>query len=404
VTDTAGETPVEFKPEQQATRRSTIPVGAPIDTPIKLEASAGPVVWSAIIGANVLLLFLLQKVLWLVVPFLLGLILYYLLFPVLTRLMYRGMSRAAAANVTMVAFVLTIAIIALIVLPNSLQHMLDWKTSTEKYLVGGVAFLDRSLRAIERNWPYMAHAQIADKTNAKLNEITGNAQQYLEPVALTIASWLPSILLTPFLAFFLLRDGGRLQHMLAAAVPNAFFEKTLFLMHEVDRTTRAYFVGLMKLTALDTATLGLGLWVMGMPSPLGIGLLCAVLSWLPYFGSVVGGLLVVLIAATDFPNSPGMAYTAIGLFAAVRMLDDFVYMPITIGKSLHMHPVVTVMMLVIGGEVAGISGLMLALPLLGVVMVIGETIGKVVTDPRLMARYRHAKDLRGLQAKADLIA
>ena len=131
-------------------------------------------------------------------------------------------------------------------------------------------------------------------------------------------------------------------------------------------------------------------------------MLCAVLSWLPYFGSVVGGLLVVLIAATDFPNSPGMAYMAVGLFATVRMLDDFVYMPITIGKSLHMHPVVTVMMLFIGGAVAGISGLMLALPLLGVVMVIGETIGKVVTDQRLMARYRHAKQLRVMQAKADL--
>ena len=221
-------------------------------------------------------------------------------------------------------------------------------------------------------------------------------------MVLGLAAWTPSLLLTPFLAFFFLRDGGRLQHMLAAAVPNAFFEKTLYLMHEVDRTTRAYFVGLMKLTLLDTITLALGLKIMGMPSALGLGLLCAVLAWLPYFGSVAGGLLVVLVAATDFPNSPGMAYAAIGLFAFVRLLDDFVYMPITIGKSLHMHPVLTVMMLFIGGAVAGISGLMLALPLLGVVMVIGETIGKVVTDQRLMARYRHSRHLRVTQARADL--
>jgi predicted PurR-regulated permease PerM len=59
-------------------------------------------------------------------------------------------------------------------------------------------------------------------------------------------------------------------------------------------------------------------------------------------------------------------------------------------------------MLFIGGAVAGISGLMLALPLLGVVMVVGETIGKVVTDRRLMARYRHAKQLRTTVASADL--
>jgi hypothetical protein len=59
-------------------------------------------------------------------------------------------------------------------------------------------------------------------------------------------------------------------------------------------------------------------------------------------------------------------------------------------------------MIFAGGAVAGISGLMLVLPVLGVVMVCGETIGKVVTDPRLMARHRHAKLLRRRQASIDL--
>jgi predicted PurR-regulated permease PerM len=186
-------------------------------------------------------------------------------------------------------------------------------------------------------------------------------------------------------------------------VPNAFFEKTLYLMHQVDRTTRAYFVGLMQLTALDTVTLALGLWIIGMPSPFLLGLLCAVLAWLPYFGSIAGGLVVVLVAATDFPSTPQMVYAAVALFIIVRGLDDFVYMPMTIGKSLHMHPVITVMMLFIGGAIAGVSGLMLALPLLGVVMVIGGTIGHIVTDDRLMARYRHGKKLRAARASADLV-
>src|ERR1051325_12148262 len=110
------------------------------------------------------------------------------------------------------------------------------------------------------------------------------------------------MLLAPFLAFFFLRDGGRFQHMLASAVPNAFFEKTLYLMHEVDRTTRAYFVGLMQLTALDAVTLAVGLKIMGLPGAFGLGLLCAVMSWLPYFGSVAGGVLGVLGRGTGFPD------------------------------------------------------------------------------------------------------
>ena len=358
--------------------------------------------WAAIIGATCLLLFLLQKVLWLVVPVLLALILYYLLFGVLTRLMYRGMARDTAAATVMVGLATLLTLVVVLVLPTALEHLLDWQASSARYLQGGVAFLDRTLRSLEKAWPYLAEAHIADTTSAKLAELTGNAQRYLRPVVMAVAGWAPSLLLAPFLAFFFLRDGGKVERMLAAAVPNAFFEKTLYLMHEVDRTTRAYFVGLMQLTVLDTVTLALGLWIMGMPSPVALAFLCAVLAWLPYFGSIAGGLLVVLVAATDFPTSPGTAYAAIGLFTLVRLLDDFVYMPLTIGKSLHMHPVITVMMLFIGGAVAGVSGLMLALPLLGVVMVIGDTIGQVVTDDRLMARYRHGKLLRATRAKADL--
>jgi predicted PurR-regulated permease PerM len=64
---------------------------------------------------------------------------------------------------------------------------------------------------------------------------------------------------------------------------------------------------------------------------------------------------------------------------------------------------ITVLMIFIGGSVAGVAGLMLVLPLLGVVMVVGETVGRLVTNPRLRARHRNAKALREKQASADLV-
>ena len=74
----------------------------------------------------------------------------------------------------------------------------------------------------------------------------------------------------------------------------------------------------------------------------------------------------------------------------------------TIGKSLNMHPMLTVLMIFIGGAVAGVPGLMLVLPVLGVVMVLGETSGQLLTDPRLRARHAHARALRTHQARQDL--
>jgi predicted PurR-regulated permease PerM len=190
---------------------------------------------------------------------------------------------------------------------------------------------------------------------------------------------------------------------MSGAVPNAYFEKSLSLLHQVDRIASAYFMGLLKLTALDTLTLAGGLWILGFPSALALGLTCAVLAWIPFVGSVLGGVLVMLVAATDFPDAPSMAYSVVGFFVFVRLLDDFVYMPMTVGRELRMHPLMTVVMIFAGGAVAGIAGTMLVLPVLGVVRIIGETISVVATDERLLARHRHAQGLRRRSAARDLL-
>lgn len=367
-----------------------------------VRAPGGPVVWVGIIASTCVLLFLLQKVLWLVVPFLLALILFYFLQAPMQWLMYRGLKREYAATFTMIGFLVAAGIYLAVVLPWIATRLVDWQAMITRYLEGGLGLLSRTLVSLERSSQTLADAHLSAQVNESISQVTGHVEEYLKPVVIATMTWAPSLLLAPFVAFFLLRDGGRFQRMLGRAVPNAFFERSLYLLHEVDRTTRAYFIGLIQLTLLDTVTLAAGLWWIGLPGPLLLGLICAVLGWLPFIGTVLGGILVILVAATDFPGNPVMAYWAVILFGIVRLLDDFFYMPMTVGRSLHMHPMLTVLMIFVGGAVAGIPGLMLVLPLLGVVMVMGETIGQVVTDARLMARFRHARLLRRQRASADL--
>lgn len=369
----------------------------------ELESSgSGPLVWCAILGVTCLLLVFLQKLLWLVVPALLALILYYLLFPVMNRLIFRGMTRDGATNAVMLGFLALMSLTGLLATPWVTRNLANTNALVSRYLEGGLALLDKSLRALEGAWAPLANAHLADTAAQRLQNMGGHLTEYIEPVAMGIMAWAPSLLLAPFLAYFFLRDGQRFKRFIADAVPNAIFERSLYLLNEVDRTLRAYFIGLMKLTVLDTVTLAAGLALISVPGALVLGFICAVLAWIPYVGTVLGGLLVVLVVATDFPGDPMMAYWAIALFGVARMLDDFVYMPITVGKSLQMHPLITVLMIFVGGAVAGITGLMLVLPLLGVVMVVGKTVGSVVTDARLMARHRHARELRRVAASADL--
>ena len=364
---------------------------------------SGPLAWCVILAGTCLALFLFQKILWLVVPFVFGLIIYYLLFPLQQRLVLGGMSRdASAALVSGAAFALA-ALVALFTFPWVGTHLASWQDSSTLYIEGGLRLVVESLVWLERNFSLAAKAHLSTQLTQQISELGDKlASKYLADFAFAAAAWLPSLLLAPFLAFFFLRDGWRFKKFLGRAVPNAFFERTLYLLDRVDQTARLYFQGLIKLTVLDAVCLAVGLLVIGVSAPLLLGLATAVLAWVPYVGSVLGCLLVVLVAATDYPGDASVAYSAIGLFLFVRLLDDFVFMPLTIGRSLRLHPLLTVLMIFVGGAVAGVAGLMLVLPLLGVAMVLGETIGEVTTDPRLRARHAFAKQLRHRQVTGDL--
>ncbi len=268
---------------------------------------------------------------------------------------------------------------------------------------GGAAWLQKALVSLELRFPLLARAKIAESVAGGATELAGSfTQKHGADVVMALGTWIPALMLAPFLAFFFLRDGRRFHRLLSRKVPNAYFERTLNLLYQVDRTAYSYFQGLIRLTVLDALTLALGLWLIGISAPLALGVVTAVLAWIPYVGSIAGCLLVVLVAATDFPEAPSVAYGAIVLFVLVRLLDDFFFMPLTIGRSLRIHPLVSVVMIFVGGAIAGVPGLMLVLPLLGVTMVVGDTFGKLATDTRLRARHRHATTLLARKAAADL--
>jgi predicted PurR-regulated permease PerM len=365
--------------------------------------ASGPVVWLATIGCTTLLLALLKQALWLVVPFLFAFILYYALFPTVRRLTLAGVDRETAAGIVAGGSLFAAAVALVPTLPWLAAQAVTGEEAVYRYLAGGRVLIDRTLLVLESQFNFLKQMDFHAEMSRKVSEFgTTYVKEHLTDVLLATAGWLPALLLAPFLAFFFLRDGRRFLKFLGESVPNAYFERTLYMIDRVDGTARAYFQGLLKLTAIDTACLALGLLAIGVPGAFALGLMAAVLAWVPFIGSVIGCVIVVLVAATDFPTSPWIVYAAVGLFLFVRLLDDFVFMPLTIGRSLHMHPLPTVLLIFVGGAVAGIPGLILVLPLAGVVMVIAGTIGGIVNDPRLRARHAFAKKLRAQRITADL--
>ena len=391
--------------------------------------ASGPIVWLGIIVTTCLLLMIFQTVLWLVLPMMLSVVAYYMLSPAVKFGISQGLSRSRAVMIVTVLMTLFLIGVGFSIAPkvSSVAHNLPVKL--EDYSQVAYQRVQDAQSTLASYFPFMhpkpVAKPVAPPTPKNLGFVSSDTvptpvtpptapkedvedqvaelqAKYSGDIALELAHWIPSLLLVPYITYFFLLDGPRFKRFLVLAIPNAFFEKTLYLFYRVEDQIRRYFQGLLALTALDALCLGIGLWFLGLNEPFLLAIVAAVMAWLPYLGSIGGGLLVALVAAHDFPHSHWLPYEVVALFIGVRLLDDFVFMPLTVGRSLSMHPLVTVLMILLGGAVAGIAGLLLVMPVLGVVMVAGQIIGELVTDQRILARHRHGKELRKQRARGDL--
>lgn len=369
-----------------------------------------PIIWVAVIGGALGSILLLRAVAWLAFPLILAVVLYYLVQPWLQRMQLAGVTPGQALGIFLGAASLLTILFSILVLPRMLNFLSEFQNQIPTYWERLQLVLRDNLLGLEDRFAFAKKAKLASGLEEQLHTfLAGAGKEYVADVALFLLHWLPSLLLVPFLTFFFLRDGTAFHRLVLRAVPNAFFEKTLLLFDRMDEQMRAYFRGMFGLTMLDTISLGLGLWFLGHgPGIFGfweamfLGLICAIFAWVPYIGSGLGGILAVATVAVKAPQSSGLMLSVVILFLGVRLLDEFIYTPMTVGRALRMHPLITVMMIFSGGMLGGVYGLLLAMPLLGIFTVLGQMYAEIWFDPRLRARHQARAMLEKRLASQDL--
>ena len=369
-----------------------------------------PIIWIGVIGGTLGSIVLLDRIAWLALPLILAVVFYYLVHPFLIRLQHWGIAPQHSLTIFLVLASLLCVVASLTVLPAMLNSVSQFQTNLPDTMQRLSQIASEFLKNIEARFPLAKKAGLAEGLQARIDFFAqGKGTQFAGDAALFAFKWLPSLLLVPFLTFFFLRDGTAFHQLILRAVPNAFFEKTLLLFDRMDRQMHGYFKGMFWLTVLDTITLGLGLWILGLgqgifsfQNAMLLGLVCAVFAWVPYVGTAVGGLIAICVCALHSPHNPQLLFSVVLLFCGVRLLDEFLYTPATVGRALHMHPLVTVMMIFAGGMLGGVYGLLLAMPLLGIFTVLGQMFGEIWFDPRLRARHTARNLLEKRLASNDL--
>jgi predicted PurR-regulated permease PerM len=382
---------------------NTAPAGTPSDCAVAGTDSTGPLGALATMGATCLVLAIFQTAFWLVIPLILVLVLYYLLRPGYRSLLRVGMAPGPAAGAVVACFS-ALGIAALVAsLPWVRSLVLENHAAVDRYRESGAQLLNQVMIAMDTFVTTFASDGLRDEVKRAIPDFVASLGRIVEPSVASMSKWLPAIVLVPFLTFFLLKDGRHLKILLARPVPNAFFESSLVLLQRVDEAAKAYFRGLLQLTILDATALSAGLAVIGMPYPVLLGAASAILMWIPYVGGIFAAVAASIVAITEFPDQPAILYGTLAWYLAIRWLDGFVFMPLTIGKNLHIHPVIAVLTILLAGAIAGIPGMMLALPVFGILKVLFDNSSLIVLDERLRARHRQEQILRRRQATAGLI-
>jgi predicted PurR-regulated permease PerM len=172
-------------------------------------------------------------------------------------------------------------------------------------------------------------------------------------------SYLPWLLLIPILAFFLLKDATSVRRTIVKALPHHGRLRGHRLFEELHATLVAYIRAQLLACVLVGTICGVGFAVLGIPYAVLLGVLAAVLEFIP----LVGPLLLATVAAiVGALHAPILALWAVGFLGVVRLIEDYVIYPRLIRRGMHLHPLAVIVAILVGAELDGVAGMFLAVP------------------------------------------
>ena len=318
----------------------------------------------------------------LLLPALLGAILAYLLNPLVTWAQGVGIRRSVAAAGLFIGVGLLVVGSGSFLVPRYRAEAVGLASSLPSLTARLESGVDRIAVEIGAAYPGLKHFLSTPKEEGwlerRIEERIGGAVDLVGHAGAIVFP----VILVPLFAFFLLRDSGRIIGYLIDRLDPAHIETSVAVWCEIDRIIGRYLRGL----ALDGIVIGImatiGLWTIGVPLPLLLGAFTAVVNPLPYLGTV---LAVTAAAAVSLAHgqSLGMVGWILVLYGLIRLLDDLAVSVVTIGASVHLHPMLVLASILAGENALGLLGMVIAVPL---VTVVKESTRLVLEHRRNLAR------------------
>ncbi len=171
-----------------------------------------------------------------------------------------------------------------------------------------------------------------------------------------------------FITFFFLKDQGLFKNMIMTMVPSGYEERIGKVLSKSKELLTRYFIGVIIEVSIVMTIVSIGLSIVGIDNAILIGFIAGLFNVIPYVGPIIGAAVGITIGLST--NSEGLALAGIlGLFgkmaavyAVAQLLDNIVLQPLIYSQSVKAHPLEIFLVIIMAGNVAGIAGMILAVP------------------------------------------
>lgn len=267
-----------------------------------------------------------------------------------------GVHRSISIGSVFLLVVLFIVINAARGIPDLMNHARELYTGFRDFPLDKK--LDELVNDVAKGFPFI-NPQTATR---KLRLMIDESVQAVGRDAASAASSAISFLIIPFVTYFALAEGDHAAKRLLEQVPNKYFEMTLNVVHKIQKELVGYLRGWM----LDSVIVGIlniiGFYFIGVNYAIILGVVAGIANLIPYLGPFIGVIPVFLIAVTQTGDLSLIPPIAI-LTVVIQLLDNIIVQPLCFAKTVDMHPLTVIVVLIVGNQFMGILGMLLAIPL-----------------------------------------
>jgi predicted PurR-regulated permease PerM len=211
---------------------------------------------------------------------------------------------------------------------------------------------------------------ITQNISSQIMSVVGITQfsNFINSIVSFASSMAVAVFAISFITFFFLKDEKLFYKMIMAATPEEYQNEVKHVLMESKRLLTRYFIGLCLDLTLVISLMTLGMYILGFKNALMIGFFVGIMNIIPYVGPIIGaaiGILLGLSSNLDLDFTTQMVpliFEMLGVFLFVNMLDAMVLQPTIYSNSVKAHPLEIFLVIMMAGSIAGVPGMMLAIP------------------------------------------